>query len=242
MYRIQLQDEEIYVAFLLEHKSHTDKFTALQVSRYIIDLWEQVLRNENYLPVVVPFVFYHGKQTWNDTTDISNYIPNYEKLPDYFKKRMPTIKHDLITMEDHDEKRMHHYHPITRAVLRSFKYIYYDKQTLIHFLLISIDELGQDLHKDDIKRIIEIILLYFSAENVNITEDDIIKKVNELDGKRAQIVSILQEKLEEGREEGREKAQRENALNMLRDGLTVEQVAKYSGLSIEKVAKMKKQL
>lgn len=246
VYSIRLENTDLYVAFLFEHKSYSDKFTSLQVARYIIDLWEQVLRNKNYLPIVIPIVFYHGKQRWNFATDLRDNIKDYHNLPEYFKERIPTLKHNLISMEKHNEKRMYDYHPVTRIILRSFKYINYDKQTLLKFFILSIDELSEDIHNDDIQRMIDTMLLYYSAVNKNISEDDITKKVHELDGKGAKIVTILQQREEKGREEGRLKGREETriemALNMLKDGLNIERVAKYSGLSIKQVKELQKHL
>ena len=40
---------------------------------------------------------------------------------------------------------------------------------------------------------------------------------------------------EEAFDEGKLEGKKENALNMLKDGLPIEKVAKYSGLSIEQI-------
>ena len=40
---------------------------------------------------------------------------------------------------------------------------------------------------------------------------------------------------EEGRKEGREEKKREIALNMKADGMTVEMIAKYTGLTAEEI-------
>lgn len=41
------------------------------------------------------------------------------------------------------------YDPLTRMVLRSFKYIYYDKDTLVKMFIISVDEI-QSVVSDEI--------------------------------------------------------------------------------------------
>ena len=49
------------------------------------------------------------------------------------------------------------------------------------------------------------------------------------------INSAKREGKEEGREEGREEKKREIALNMKADGMAVEQIAKYTGLTAEEI-------
>jgi|SRR5690625_675888 len=149
-------------------------------------------------------------------------------------------------MRNHNEERMQDYEPLTRFILRSFKYIYYDTDTLLEIFLISIDELKQRVTDDDVQRVIELILLYFTKSNKNFTEEDLTRKVRELEGKGEDIMSILQERekkgLMKGIIKGREETKKTFALNMLKDGLPVERVAKYAELPVEKVKELQKKL
>lgn len=238
LYGVEVAGNDIYIAFLLEHKSSPDKFAALQVSRYIIDLWERSFKEKYELPVVIPIIFYHGQKSWTYETDVRNYIPNYELLPDYLKVRIPAIKHDFITMYTHDEGRMKLYYPLTRLILRSFKYISYDTGTLLEYFLISIDELEGNVSDEDILQFIDLMLFYYSQGNRDFTEEELIQKLKELDGKGEEIMSILQAREKKGIMKGRE----EIAMEMLKDNLPLAQIAKYSKLSIERIKELRKQL
>lgn len=258
LYRVEIARTGVYVAFLLEHKSSPDKFAAFQVSRYIIDLWEKSFKEKRELPIVIPIIFYHGLQPWNYETDVRNYIPNYETLPNYLKLRMPAIKHDFITMQTHDEERMKNYDPLTRLTLRSFKYIFYDIDTLLEYFLISVDELKTYVFDEDVQRFVELMLFYYTQSNKEFTEEKLMHKSRALGGKGEQIMNILQAREQkgilkgmeegiikgrmEGRMEGRKEGRERTALNMLQDGFPVEKVAKYTELSIEKVKELQKQI
>jgi len=43
IYGIKINNKDVYIALLLEHKSYKDKLTIFQVSRYIIDLWSKTI-------------------------------------------------------------------------------------------------------------------------------------------------------------------------------------------------------
>lgn len=246
LYGVKVVGNDIYIAFLLEHKSSPDKFAALQVSRYIIDLWERSFKEKQELPVVIPIIFYHGLKPWNYETDVRNYISNYKTLPDYLKIRLPAIKHDFITMHTHDEDQMEVYYPLTRLILRSFKYIFHDTDTLLKYFLISIDELRESVSDEDVLRFIDLMLFYYEQSNKGFTEKELIRKSRALDGKGEEMMNILRERenkgIIKGREEGRKESKEEIAIEMLKDGLPIERVAKYSKLSKDKVKELKKQL
>lgn len=55
------------------------------------------------------------------------------------------------------------YKPITRMVIRVFKYIFEDKDKLIETFIISVDEMEFEVSKEDFNRYINTILLYFSS-------------------------------------------------------------------------------
>ncbi|WP_051822757.1 Rpn family recombination-promoting nuclease/putative transposase [Desulfonatronum thiodismutans] len=65
LYQIMLSsDRPGFVYFLFEHKSYPDRFVVLQLLRYIIEIWELHLKQNQKaktLPLIIPIVIYHGK-------------------------------------------------------------------------------------------------------------------------------------------------------------------------------------
>lgn len=238
LYGITAARHDVYIAFLFEHKSYPDRFAIFQVGRYLMDLWESVFQERGDVPIVFPIIFYHGESDWNYATDLRKYIRNYEQLPEYMHERLPTLKHDFITMKTHDATRMRIYKPYTRLYLRSFKYIFANLEELIEALLMSVHEMQGNVSEEDTQREVEVILLYYTQANRHITEEMIIEHIQKLDGKGAEIMTILEERERKGRQEGREKS----ALNMLKDGLAVDRVAKYAELPVEKVKELKRKI
>ena len=61
-------NKEIYISILLEHKSQPDNFTAVQILLYVAYGYYKQYKNTKSLQVILPIIFYHGKQAWNFKT------------------------------------------------------------------------------------------------------------------------------------------------------------------------------
>lgn len=259
IYGAKIKGKDVKIAFLLEHKSYKDKLVAFQVARYIINIWAKTIgTDKKELPVVLPIVVYHGKDKWNYKVDIRELISEYEELPEYIKERLPVLKYDLINIREHNEEEIKKYEPLTRFVIRTFKHIFEDKDKLIEYILLSIEEIGEDVPLEKLQNLINTTFIYVSALNKDITEEDIIRKINELDGKGEKIMTILEQRelkgmekgIVEGMEKGIEKGIVEGivegkkmiAINLLRKGFPVEQVAEISELEIEEIMRLRKEM
>ena len=254
-----IRGNNIYIAFLFEHKSYRDKFTLVQVARYIIELWTKVIKaNKKELPIVIPIVIYHGQEKWNLETDIRKLIPDFETLPQYIKELLPVMKYVLINITDHTEEKIWEYQPITRLVIRIFKYAFEEKDKIIEEILLSIEEIGPKVPNEVLLPLIQVIFLYLSLLNKEIKEEDIIRKVKQSEGKGERILTILelreqkgiekglQQGLQQGIEQGLQKgffnAKRKIAINLLKMGLSVEKVAQGAELTIKEVEELKKEV
>ncbi|GAB4426774.1 MAG: hypothetical protein OHK0039_44870 [Bacteroidia bacterium] len=88
---------ELFVAFLLEYKSYPASFPHLQLLRYLLHIWEQH-SSQTTLPLILPYVFYHGSRPWN-----------YESMETYFgpdagifRQAIPAF--DYLFFNLHDER------------------------------------------------------------------------------------------------------------------------------------------
>ena len=251
LYGVRINNRDAYISLLFEHKSWSDKFAVFQVAGYILDIWKRLIKDgKKELPVVIPIVVYHGKGGWNYRTDIREMIPDFDILPDYLKQMLPAIKHEFVNITAHTEEDIQEYEPVTRMVIRSFKYIFWDKDDLIEALLISLDEVESILTEEELNRYLDTLLIYYSAVNKNLTEEDIIAKIQELGGKGEKIMTILQEREQRGIEEGIElgiqqgveEGIKTTAKNMIVDGETVEKIMRYTGLNKEEIEEVKREM
>ncbi|MBN2769747.1 MAG: Rpn family recombination-promoting nuclease/putative transposase, partial [Spirochaetes bacterium] len=112
----------VTVTLLFEHKSFKPKNEYLQLLRYMINLWSYQEKNRENLTLIVPIIFYHGKQRWKivpfqDLLDSCNenwgqFVPDFRYLlTDVARYDDETIKNKLYKRE------------FNRALALIFKYI-----------------------------------------------------------------------------------------------------------------------
>jgi len=80
------------VYILFEHKSYHEPLTAFHILRYMVKIWEMLLRKREglALPVIIPLVLYHGEKSWKSglnfrdlfdcSDDMVSFIPDFEYL------------------------------------------------------------------------------------------------------------------------------------------------------------------
>ncbi len=259
LYGVKINNRDAYVAILWEHKSYLDKYAVFQVAGYILDIWKRIIKEDKKeLPVVIPIVVYHGAGSWNYKTNIRELIPDFDILPEYLKQMLPVINHEFINITAHTEEDIEEYEPVTRMVIRSLKYIHGPKDKLLEALILSIDEIDSVLDAEDLYYYINILLLYFSAVNKNLTEEEIRVKIQELGGKGEQIMTILQEReqkgieqgrhegIEIGRQEGIKKGELKRSIESARIGITkgysIEIIMDMTGLTEEEIEDIRKEM
>ncbi|MCK6692705.1 MAG: Rpn family recombination-promoting nuclease/putative transposase [Thermoanaerobaculia bacterium] len=79
--------------FLFEHKSYLPNFPIhLQLLDYLLQIWEDDLKNGRPLSVIIPIVVYHGEKGWEQKT-FSDFFPD---LPEDWRVFVPNF-HYLLT-------------------------------------------------------------------------------------------------------------------------------------------------
>lgn len=87
------------VLFLFEHKSYLPSFPVhLQLLDYLLQIWEDDLKNRRPCSFVVPIVVYHGKQHWEQ----KHFHQHFPGLPEDWQSFIPDFRY-LLT----DLSRMH---------------------------------------------------------------------------------------------------------------------------------------
>ncbi|MBF0527652.1 MAG: Rpn family recombination-promoting nuclease/putative transposase, partial [Deltaproteobacteria bacterium] len=103
VYRVNIkQSQQAYVCILLEHKSYQDRLVPLQLFKYMAQMWANIVSQPpvtEYLPHIIPLVFYHGTTTWAGSTRFSSLFENKPELMKYLPD-FDYILLDLSTMPD----------------------------------------------------------------------------------------------------------------------------------------------
>jgi len=123
LYKVGLAGLPGYVYLLFEHKSYPEKWVHLQLLEYMLKIWRLNLKEDNVagLPVIIPLVLCHGRQSWpmdrarfsslltGPVEQLSTYIPDFS-----------FVLYDLTRFSDEDIKGT----IMARVVMLMFKYIF----------------------------------------------------------------------------------------------------------------------
>ena len=114
-------DNEVYISIVLEHKSHPDDFTAVQLLLYVVYGYYKQYKNTGSLKLILPVVFYHGKQKWIFKS-IEELIGD---LPPELKRYVPIFETVFIDLAKFSDKELNAFgDSLLSAILLLGKYIF----------------------------------------------------------------------------------------------------------------------
>ena len=137
------------------------------------------------------------------------------------------------------DEELDKYRPIVRLILKVFKYVTQeDEDKLLEIFILATEDAFQKEEEETVSDIMGILMMYMSKTDKKITEDKLMKKIDQLEGKGEKIMTILEERELRGIEKGIEKGKIEVARNLLSLGLDIDKIVKATGLSEEDIKKL----
>ncbi|MFZ1748645.1 MAG: Rpn family recombination-promoting nuclease/putative transposase, partial [Saprospiraceae bacterium] len=82
------------LVLLFEHKSSPDRHVLIQVGHYMFAHWYSCLSQKKTLKVIIPVIYYQGKQEWQ-LADLSTLFRDY---PEYIKEFVPKLRHIFFAL------------------------------------------------------------------------------------------------------------------------------------------------
>ncbi len=125
LFRVRLttgHEARIYV--LLEHKSHMDAATPLQILKYLVNIWQREIAGgtaRDRLPAIIPLVLYHGTSRWTAARSVMDMIDAPEEIAPLLRD-FAYVLHDLGEIEPLRLSRM----PEVRAGLLALRVVHAD--------------------------------------------------------------------------------------------------------------------
>ena len=225
------KEVETYIYLLLEFQSTVDKYMALRLLNYITlfyqDLIDQGQVKDKLLPAVFPVVLYTGEDKYAASLNIEELIEKpYEKLEKY----IPKFQYYKVALNESVEEIDEEFKTVNNILAGVFKIITAKgeeeiKETL-KILRVRLEK------APEIKKFINEWLGHlfnykgFRLENIN------------EEGVEKMLVTYLKERDKKAKEESIE----EIAKKSLQEGLSVEVVAKITGLSVEEIKTLKSEI
>ncbi|MBP6983728.1 MAG: Rpn family recombination-promoting nuclease/putative transposase [Thermotogae bacterium] len=207
LFRVKMQQEEAYVYLLFEHKSKVDKHVSLQLLGYMTSIWKKTVPQP--LSVILPVVFYQGREKWEAPQWFSNRFSNSDSMDGDLKDYIPDYKYELFEISSLREeevkgaKRLRIYLDVIR--MRALE----GKEAIREVMLrvtVTISELPQTEANERFFQVC-IIYLFDTMEREYFQQlSELMKTVSEERSEKMQTIAdmLRQEGIKKGREEGRE--------------------------------------
>ena len=116
LYRTEIKGKIGYFYFLFEHKSSVDKKIAIQLNKYLMNIWGACLERGEPIPIVIPIVIYHGQRKWNIGQNLKDMLKGYDQLPTEIKKYIPQMQYVLYDLSKLTDEQIKGYEKL-RIVL-----------------------------------------------------------------------------------------------------------------------------
>ncbi|SKA96162.1 conserved hypothetical protein (putative transposase or invertase) [Caloramator quimbayensis] len=229
LFKVNINNNDGYIYFLFEHKSYISKQTALQLIKYMVEIWEMSIKSEGIgkLPVIIPLVIYHGKEKWRAKKSLGDIIEGYNELEEDIKRYIPNFEYllyDISRYKDEDIKG----HVQLRIMLSIFRDIFIkDVREMQDTILKAANYLSELEDKQTGIQYFETYMRYIFSSYNEMTRSDfenIAKKIEKtfIEGSE-HIMTLadifrkegLEEGLEKGLEEGLEKGRKEGKKEVL---------------------------
>jgi predicted transposase/invertase (TIGR01784 family) len=98
VFNCKLQNTEVKITILLEHKSFVPRIPHLQLLKYLTNIWiKQNLDNKrSKLGRIIPIIIYHGKQQWKQ----KSFEDSFPNNTGFLKNLTPNFDYSLINLND----------------------------------------------------------------------------------------------------------------------------------------------
>jgi predicted transposase/invertase (TIGR01784 family) len=254
VYKVKLEDEEVFIFIMLEHQSKTNFLMPFRLLEYMVKLW-RVYIDENAkesetkhfkLPPVFPIVFHDGVYNWTAEVEFKDKVKHYEK----FKSHIPNFSYDLVSLSKISMEQLIELGDAISLILAMDKIKKAEDLKVIKQLKEQYwEKLKESLEHSNILENIALAIKQL-LKRVNIPEDEIDKVIQALYEKEVEkmfemveeydVQKVRAEEREAGKIEGIIEGKLETAKNLLKMGLTIEQIIEATELSKEKIEEIKR--
>ena len=249
VFDIPLKDSKdaVQVSVLFELKSHKDPFTWLQILEYLAAAYRKQLyqkgEKQGKLKLIIPVIYYHGKEVWKQEKNASF----FKDFPESLHSFIPEFDRIFIDLKTLSEKEILSIsNSLMKATLR------------IHLL-----RLMKQIEEGEFRRVFEEFrtdkygnylgsIVVYSLQNLNISSEEKNTYIDEFpEPIKSETMTIaeqlyrkgvkegkeqgVQEGLEKGMQLGIEKAQFEIIVKSFENGASIDFISNITGIPESKI-------
>lgn len=232
--RIKSDNLDIEIAILIEHKSYKDKFVVFQILHYLSSAWIQSISNNENPKLIIPILFYHGKEEWK-YQEIKDFFITAE---DKFLQYVPNYKYifnNLLELNDNQLWALENqFLAVNMLALKHF----FD-QIWLESNLVSIFSKLLNNNENLNSKLIVYIFNFVKLKSEKIEE--LFKDLPNL--KKSEVMNTIQllkkeGKIEgkiEGKKEGKIEAIEEIVISSFKNGIDFNLISNITNLDVEKI-------
>ena len=217
---------------------------------YMVEIWRNILKNtpknitsrkDFRLPAIIPMVLYNGEAMWTAAKSFKEILNDYEAFDDY----IVNFSYLLFDVNRYDSEELKEI-----ANLMALIFLLDQKYEIMELTerLKALFNIQQNLDSNDFQFQVQLILQWvkkiITLSYPEAKVDDIISALQysspeEVDTVISNLGETLrkarQDAIREGLEKGREEKQIEIAINLLKKNLPVELIVQTTGISLEEL-------
>lgn len=253
LFKTDINSREGYLYLLFEHKSYPSQDIAFQLLKYMVRIWDTKIKEAGQLPIIIPLVIYHGKDSWNVEPTLGKIILGYDDLPQDVRVLVPNYKHllyDFSRFTD-EEIKGEIRNKIAMMIMRDIQKK--GINAILEILFEASNLMEQFTDKKTGLEYFETLVKYVFGARSDFSKSDyneLVKKVETTYPEGSEVIMTLAELFrEEGMEKGMEKGMEVGAKqkvvevvqNGIREGIEYKVIAKITGLPLEEIEKIAKE-
>ncbi|KJS49061.1 MAG: transposase [Peptococcaceae bacterium BRH_c23] len=257
LFQTKINHKDGYLYLLFEHKSYPSPKIALQLLKYMLNIWEQKTADQPTakLPVIIPMVVYHGKARWNSPVKLSGLIEDYDQLPLAVTDCLPDFSYLLYNISRYSNAdikgsvKLQIFLKLLRDIFEQDYTVFLKtlEESIMAFNQLENQGNGLEYFETFIRYImnarndLEFQTVYELAKESSLERSEVIMTIAEkliTEGMEKGIEKGMEKGIEKGIEQGVEKGKLEVAENLLRLGMGIDVIIKATGLREEEIRKI----
>jgi predicted transposase/invertase (TIGR01784 family) len=244
--------QNVKITLLFEHKSSVEKFPHFQLLAYMLRIWELQLKQRLELTPVIPIIFYHGIEKW-DNKKFEDYFVHLDKELDRFIPRFDYELIDTSTYSNEELKSLFNNTELQVGLL-TMKNIFDEREILDQFVHLGVlinklleSEKGRDFFesisvymlnsaKVSANKYMKIMkTISIQAEEQFVSTAQQLRQEGRIDGMR----DGMERGMERGRIEGIERGISKIIFKLISKGYSNEKIIETTDLSEDKVEELR---
>lgn len=250
VFKVEINKADAYLYLLFEHQSSPEPMMAYRLLKYMVRLWESILKDNsalNTLPPILPLVLYQGKVPWKASPQ---FIDLMDDPPVSFLPFLPSFSYLLVDLvHDSADKVVDDvYGQISLHLMKAVA-----NGTLLETVVRDGDLIRRLLSQDNALELLETVFRYMLQADDSIDIEGLQQLVVQAvsTDKGDKVMGTIAEKIEEkgvqrgllqGLEKGMQKGLKEGvkevAVRMLEEQAAPTFIAKVTGLPLAEIEEL----